>query len=124
MELSILVARILALIYLSAGIAVFCGRITFAKIIEDFKNSQGLTYISGFMALVLGVILVTYHNIWVKNWTVLITIVAWISLFKGIMLIIFPQSISSFKNVYKNNRLWGIVMVALGLLFSYFGFLA
>jgi uncharacterized membrane protein len=119
-----LVARILALIYLSAGIAVFCGRITFAKIIEDFKNSQGLTYISGFMTLVLGVILVTYHNIWVKNWTVLITIVAWISLFKGIMLIIFPQSISSFKNIYKNNRLWGIVMVALGILFSYFGFLA
>jgi uncharacterized membrane protein len=124
MELSILVARILALIYLSAGIAVFCGRITFTKIIEDFKNSQGLTYISGFMTLVLGMILVTYHNIWVKNWTVLITIVAWISLFKGIMLIIFPQSISSFKNIYKNNRLWGIIMVVLGILFSYFGFLA
>ncbi|MCF7877690.1 MAG: hypothetical protein K9L95_06260 [Candidatus Omnitrophica bacterium] len=123
MELSILVARILALIYLSAGISVFCGRITLTKIIEDFKNSPGLTYISGFLALALGMILVTYHNIWVKNWTVLITIVAWMSLLKGVMLIVFPQCISCFKNAYKNNRLWGVVMVALGVLFGYFGFL-
>ncbi len=122
MELSFLVAKILALTYVTAGIAALSGKITFSKIVEDFEKSQGLTFISGFITLIIGMLLVTYHNIWVKDWTVLITIIAWISLLKGIMLIIFPQSISSFKGWYKNTRIWGIFMIIVGLLFGYFGF--
>jgi predicted MFS family arabinose efflux permease len=122
MELSFLVAKMLAIVYISAGIAAVSGKITFSRIVEDFEKSQGLTFISGFMTLVMGMLLVHYHNIWVKDWTVLITIVAWMSLLKGIMLIVFPQSISSFKGLYKNTRMWGIFMIAIGLLFAYFGF--
>jgi predicted MFS family arabinose efflux permease len=123
MELSFLVAKMLAIVYISAGIAAVSGKITFSRIVEDFEKSQGLTFISGFMTLVMGMLLVHYHNIWVKDWTVLITIVAWMSLLKGIMLIVFPQSISSFKGLYKNTRMWGIFMIAIGLLFAYFGFI-
>jgi hypothetical protein len=124
MELSVLVAKILAIVYISAGIAAVSGKINFSKIVEDFEKSQGLTYISGFITLVIGMLLVQYHNIWVKNWTVLITIVAWMSLLKGVMLIVFPRFISFFKGWYKNTRIWGIFMIALGLLFGYFGFIA
>lgn len=122
MELSFLVAKILAILYISAGIAALSGRITFSKIAEDFEKSQGLTFISGFITLIIGMLLVTYHNIWVKNWTVLITIIAWVSLLKGVMLIAFPQSISSFKGWYKNTRIWGVFIIIVGLLFGYFGF--
>ena len=123
MELSFLVAKIIAILYISAGIAALSGKITFSKIVEDFEKSQGLTFISGFITLIIGMLLVTYHNIWVKNWTVLITIIGWVSLLKGVMLIAFPQSISSFKRWYKNTRIWGIFMIIVGLLFGYFGFL-
>jgi hypothetical protein len=123
MEVSILAAKILALTYISAGIAVLSDKITFVKIVEDYEKSKGLTFISGLMALIIGMLLVHYHNIWVRNWTLLITIIGWISLFKGIMLIVFPQSISYFKNWYKNNQVWGILMVAIGVIFGYFGFI-
>ncbi|MDD5258379.1 MAG: hypothetical protein PHD29_00205 [bacterium] len=123
MELSVLVAKILALVYLSAGIAALTGKISFDKIVADFEMSQGLTYVSGFMTLVLGMLLVHYHNIWTCGWTMLITIIGWIALFKGIMLIVFPQYISLFKSWYKNTRILGILMLALGLLFGYFGFI-
>jgi hypothetical protein len=119
MELSVLAAKILAIVYISAGIAVLGKRITFNKIIEDFKNSQALTFVSGFMTVVIGVLLVQYHNIWVKNWTVLITVIGWMSLVKGVMLIAFPQFVYSFKGLYRSHRLWGIFMVVLGLLFAY-----
>jgi len=124
MELSFLVAKMLAIVYISAGIAAVSGKITFSRIVEDFEKSQGLTFISGFMTLVIGMLLVHYHNIWVKDWTVLITIVAWMSLLKGIMLIVFPQFISYFKAMYKNTRVWGIFMIIIGLLFGYFGFIS
>jgi len=123
MELSVLVAKILALTYISAGIAALSGKITFSKIVEDFERSPGLTFVTGFITLIIGMLLIAYHNIWVKNWTVLITIIGWVSLLKGVVLIAFPQFISFFKNWYKNTRAWGIFMIAMGLLFGYFGFI-
>ncbi|MCR4336368.1 MAG: hypothetical protein NUV91_00980 [Candidatus Omnitrophica bacterium] len=123
MELSILVAKILTLTYISAGIAALRGKINFAQMIEEFEKSPALTFITGFIALVFGATLVQYHNIWTKDWIVLITIVGWISLLKGIILIAFPQSVSSFKSWYKNTRVWGIIMILFGALFAYFGFL-
>jgi uncharacterized membrane protein HdeD (DUF308 family) len=116
------VAKILALTYISAGIAALSGKLTFRKIIEDFEGSSGLTFVTGFITIVFGMLLVEYHNIWVKDWTVLITIIGWVSLLKGVMLIIFPQIISSYRNWYKNTRIWGIFMIVIGLLFGYFGF--
>ena len=124
MELSVLVAKIIALTYISAGIAALSGKLTFSKMIEDFERSPGLIYLAGLMALIVGMLLVQYHNMWVKNWTLLITLIGWASLLKGIMLIAFPQSISFFKNWYKNSRMWGIFMIVFGLLFGYFGWLS
>ena len=122
MDLSVVVARILALVYISAGISALRGRPTFSGMVEDFEKSPALTYVTGFMTLVLGTLLVSYHNVWVKDWTVLITIVGWMSLFKGVMLIAFPGYLSLFKTWYRNGRIWGGFMIALGLLFGYFGF--
>ncbi len=121
MGLSILVARILALTYISTGIAVLSGKINFGKVVESFEKSSGLTFISGFVTLIFGMVLVTYHNIWARSWITLITIIGWMSLLKGIMLIVYPQYISYFKGMYKNSRVLGIIMLILGLLFGYFG---
>ncbi|HXV28204.1 MAG TPA: hypothetical protein VD913_04485 [bacterium] len=123
MELSVLVAKILALVYVAAGISALRGKPTFREMIENFERSPALTYVSGFMTLVLGALLVAYHNIWVRNWTVLITIVGWLSLVKGVMLIAFPGYISFFKNWYQNTWVWGIFMIVIGLVFGYFGFI-
>ena len=122
MELSMLIAKILALYYISVGIALLNGKINPIKMIEDFEKSPALTFITGLFLLVMGVLLVEYHNIWVKNWTVLITIVGWAVVIKGILLITFPEFISHFKGWYKNVQSWGIFIIAIGLLFGYFGF--
>jgi len=122
MGLSILAAKILALTYISAGIGALTGKVTYAKYVEEFERSPALTYVTGFIALVFGAVLVHYHNFWTKDWTVLVTLVGWLSLVKGVLLIAFPQSISSFKGCYKNTRAWGVFMIAFGVLFGYFGF--
>ena len=123
MELSIVVARILALTYLAAGIAAFGGAVTFGKMIDDFERSPALTFVTGFLTLVLGTLLVTYHNVWVKNWTVLITIIGWMSVLKGVLLIAFPRYLGFCKGWYRHSRAWGCLMLAMGVLFGYFGFL-
>ena len=122
MELSILVARILAVTYIAAGIAAVRGKISFAKLVEDFERSPALTFVSGFLTLVIGMLLVHYHNRWEYDWTVLVTVIGWMSLFKGVMLIVFPQAMASFKGLYKNTRIWGVFMIVFGVFFGYLGF--
>ena len=124
MELSILIAKILGLTYIAAGVAAISGKIEYPKMVEDFENSPGLTYLAGFVALIFGVILTHHHNLWVKDWRFMITLVGWLSLIKGIVLIAFPQSLSHFKGWYKDARIWGIIMIILGAILGYFGFFA
>ncbi len=122
MGLSILVAKILALIYISVGLGVLSGKLSLKKIIEDFENSAGLTYLTGVVTIVFGVILIEYHNIWVRDWRVLITVIGWMALLKGMLLIAAPRFLTAFKNWYTNTTIWGIVVILIGLLFGFFGF--
>jgi len=123
MELSLLIAKIFSAVYIASGIAVLLGSVDLDKIVDEFEKSSALTFVSGCVGIILGVILINYHNIWVKNWTVLITILSWLMLIGGIIVVIFPKSIPYFKGWTKRDKLLGFFMVAFGLLMGYFGFL-
>lgn len=123
MVLSIFVAKVLSLVYLAAGVAALTGSLNFKKIADDFNKSSGLCFVSGFMTLFIGLALVEFHNFWVKDWTVMVTVIGWASLIKGIMLIVYPKYIANFKPIYKNTKSWGLLMIVLGLVLGYFGFL-
>jgi predicted MFS family arabinose efflux permease len=122
MELSLLIAKIIALIYISSGIAVLIGQINFNNIAADFKKSTALTFVCGSFGIIIGMVLVNYHNNWVKNWTILITIISWAFLIGSLLVVIFPKSLSYFSKYYKHSPVWGILMIYFGLLFGYFGF--
>ncbi|MBN2601704.1 MAG: hypothetical protein JXR87_06915, partial [Candidatus Marinimicrobia bacterium] len=68
-------------------------------------------------------ILVNYHNLWVRNWTVLVTLLAWIMLIGGILVVIFPKTLLNYKKLATGSRFWGIFMILFGFLFAYFGFI-
>lgn len=121
MVLSLLVAKITALVFLSAGLAALSGKMDFEKMVHDFERSPALCFITGFISIVIGMLLVGYHNFWVMNWTVLITIIGWAAVIKGIMFIAAPGSIASFKGMFKNTKAWGILLIIIGILFGYLG---
>ncbi len=122
MELSTLVAKVIAVIYISGGIAVLIGKINFNNIAEDFDKSPALTFAAGSLGIIIGMVLVEHHNNWVKNWTVLITIIGWAFLIGGLIVVVFPKSLSFFSKYYKHSFVWGLLMICFGLLFGYFGF--
>lgn len=124
MELSIVAARFIGLLYISVGLALFTRQIDGKELITSFKNSPGLSLIAGIIGLGIGVFLIYFHNIWVANWPVLITILGWIALIEGFVYIAFPKALFAMaKNIFVNEKIWGTICFALGLLFGYFGFL-
>lgn len=122
MEFAILVARVLAVIYLSVAVLAMRGKADYKKIIKSFENSPALTIMTGMAAILIGMIIIMKHNVWMMEWQVLITIVGWASLIKGILLIAYPEMMYGFKHTFKDTKKWSIVLVAIGLVFGYFGF--
>lgn len=124
MELSIFIARILGVIYLTVGIGLFLFRETYILAFRKILESPGYALLGGFMAIVGGMALVTYHNLWVNDWRVVITIIGWIALLKGAFLLMMPSYLSIFKGILQVQKGKGltIVIIGIGLVFAYLGF--
>lgn len=123
MELSRLVAQIIAVIYVSGGIAVLANKVNFNDIAEDFVKSPALTFSGGCLGMIIGTVLVHYHNNWVMNWTILITIISWLLLAGGLIVVLFPKSLLFAGKFYRQSPAWGIFMICFGLVFGYCGFI-
>ena len=127
MQLSKLIAKIASVIYLSASVGAFFGADYYRKIADDLFSNAGLTYLAGFITVIVGLLIVTHHNRWTKNWTVLITILGWLALVKGIFLITLPQFVQSLsQRMFTDfgSRVFPYASLCLGLLFAYFGFVS
>lgn len=81
----------------------------------------------GILTLVIGLSMVLSHNIWAKNWQVAITVLGWLSLIKGMVILFVPEIANKYlKKVQVANFLPYALMavVLIGLVLTYFGFTA
>jgi hypothetical protein len=127
METSILTARILGVIYLSFGLGVLLNWSNYKKVILDLLADTGYMVLAGMLAIGVGIAILSHHNFWSSDWTILITIVGWIGTIKGVSLLMFPSKMTMYAGLFSFDYFrWIIVLVTLvlGTLFTYFGFIA
>ena len=125
MELSILIARIISLLYLSVGVGAIVSMDYYRRLVNDLFDNAGLTYVTGFMTVVIGVLIVNYHNIWTWDWVVLITIIGWLALIKGVLILACPKVVLGYSRRLLDGRvliIFPYMAILMGLLFGYFGF--
>lgn len=126
MKTSIFIARIFGLCYLIIGAGFVFNRKVFKQIMDDFGKNAALVFCSGLFTLVVGVVIILIHNVWVANWTVIITIIGWLAFIKGVGMIVFPNTVSKFTQAYQKNE--GLLIVhsigalILGVVLTFFGF--
>lgn len=120
-----LIAKIIGLVYLSFGIGLTFNSNYYKKEIPKLLDNTAYLIFGGFMAIIFGVLIIESHNNWVKNWTVIITIIGWVALIKGIVLLAFPTFTSKYKSLFNSNNLYkilGPLVLIFGLIFTYLGF--
>ena len=126
MGTSLFIARIFGLCYLVVGIGFILNRKAFVKVMEDFCKNAALLYFGGMFALVIGVVMILTHNVWVRDWRVMITLIGWAGFIKGIWITVFPHTVAKFMEIYqKNERLLTVhawMAFVLGVVLTYFGF--
>ena len=127
MDLSTFLAQLFAVAYLSIGVGMLLDKAFYRHMLDEvYKDHLGM-YLGGILALVAGFSIVSTHNLWVKDWTVLVTIIGWLALVKGVGLLAFPTKfMHPWKHVMASKRLTTIsgIVIVLGLVFGYYGFVA
>lgn len=104
MNYSILIAQFVGPIYLAIGLGILLGNVNMKKLMDDFMKSDGLMYLGGLMAFAFGIAVLRVHNVWVQDWTVIITIFGWLSLIKGVTLVAFPNKMREFSKKLVTNQ--------------------
>lgn len=60
------------------------------QVIKDLEDQKFAIVIS-FIAIVIGLLNILFHNIWEADWRLIVTFIGWIALFIGLSLFIFPK---------------------------------
>ena len=124
MELSVFLAKVLGLYLVIVAPAALLNRRHFPRLIKEFSDSLAMVVFSGFVALVLGLLLVVSHNVWTTDWRVIITLLGWLTLIKGVVRFAFPHKVSRLWTAAASSW-WAVVLVAffiIGVYLTYKGF--
>ncbi|MBJ2172894.1 hypothetical protein JBL43_01510 [Aureibaculum sp. A20] len=68
------------------------------QIFEDLKDQKFLI-ITAFIAIIIGLLNILFHNIWEDSWTIVITLIGYISLLIGLSLFVFPDRTINWINI-------------------------
>lgn len=60
------------------------------QIFNDLKDEKFLI-LSSFIAIIIGLLNILFHDIWEPNWKLIITLIGWFSLCIGLSLFIIPK---------------------------------
>lgn len=90
MDLSIFLFRLFGFYLVITGLAYLFKQEFFKDSVENYYKSPGLILVSGVFTVIVGLILVLNYSVWEFSAKGVVTLLAWITLFKGIMRLFFP----------------------------------
>jgi len=126
MGASLFIAKMFGIAYIVISIGFLFNQKTFRQVIEDFCNSPAACFYGGLLALTVGLAIILTHNTWGKSWVVIITLIGWSGLIKGIWMIVFPDSVFKLMKAYLEKssliKFHGIFALVFGITLTYFGF--
>jgi hypothetical protein len=93
-------ARLMGPILLVIGIGMAFGLMMegagYSNVLKEFIANRALIFLTGVLALLAGVAIVNVHNMWVPDWRVIVTVLGWLLVLRGIMLLVFPLTVQVF----------------------------
>ena len=103
MEISIFFARLWGSFFIIFGLLSIITR-QLGKTIE-MTDDKAFVISTGYITLLMGLVTVILHNVWVASWEVVITILGWSTLIKGIMKIGWPEQIHKQAQRFKVKQM-------------------
>ena len=96
------------------------------QLFESAEDDKKL-FCWGIISFIIGLSMILSFNVWEQSWQVIITILGWLTLLKGLGLLFFPEMAKKYARKIANQNWLPIALVVIvfvGLIITYFGFTA
>ena len=118
------VATVIAWLLLLLGLSYVAQAGHWAELARDALRYPHHYFPMVLMILVLGLTVVTLHNVWVADWPLVITVVGWIMVLKSMIYLLLPQVMTVFASWSEASlslwiRIGGLLLTALGAVLVY-----
>ena len=127
MERSHFLAKLIGPVFIAGGLGMLFNSTIYRAMFERALHDHMLIYLSGVIALPVGLAIVATHNDWKWHWPLIITVIGWLAIIGGIVRMVAPQlieqiglSVLAYPSFFITD---GGIAVLLGVLLSYFGYL-
>ncbi|MBP7074692.1 MAG: hypothetical protein KBA81_04830 [Rhabdochlamydiaceae bacterium] len=109
------------LVILGLWMLLYCDQYT--KVLNGIKGSAGLFYMNSVFNLLIGFTVLSQYDLWGWNLLVLVTILGWVMVIRGIMGLFVPQLlIDIMMGKHGFSKVMGIIPLVWGVFLSYVGF--
>ena len=118
MQVANTLAVIMGASLLIVGITVFNKR-NFNAVMDEFAKNKGLSWVTGFMTFIMGSVVIALYNTWNWDWRIIVTLLGWLTVIKGAVIMVFPRSMAQLYTRVMSDRMLtasGIYALALGAL--------
>lgn len=123
MDTAIWLARIFGPFLLILGLWMLFYHHNVHKIMTSIKNTPAIFYCHGSINLLLGLFIINGYNHWDRSLLVLIPILGWLFLLRGLMILFFPQLlVKCTMRSHASIRLNAIFPLVFGALLCWIGF--
>ena len=126
MKTSRVVARLLGGMLFVSGAGILLNTVGYRATADEFLHGVGLIYMTGVMALLAGLAIVNLHNVWTRDWRLLVTLIGWFAVGDGLLRVTAPQFIAGFDAWYIAQPGFligsGFIVLALGVFLSFKGY--
>lgn len=102
MDTTIFFARLWGSFFMIFG-ALFIITGQLGKTIE-MTDDKAFVISTDYITMLMGLVTVILHNVWVASWPIVITIMGWSTLIKGVMKIGFPETIHKQAQRFKKKQ--------------------
>jgi hypothetical protein len=123
--LTLQLARVWGIVALVIALGALMTPNRMGAAMADFEKSPGLLFITAIFALGLGLIQVMFHNLWTDPTAIIVSLIGWLAIIKGIVLIAIPEPI---MKIAANSaaspstvRLYGVMILILAIVLLVLG---
>ena len=120
------IARLLGPTFIAVAIGIALNGPFYTALIAEATHSPTLIYISGLMALSIGLAVLNVHRSWGGGWRVIITIFGWLSILAGIIRLILPATTAALAiEIYANPIVLlvvALILLIVGAVLTFFGY--
>ena len=130
MNTSKYIARLMGPVLLIIGIGMVAGLFvegeSYSSLMKEFIGSRALVFITGVLALLAGLAIVNAHNLWVPDWRVVVTVLGWLFIVRGVTNLVVPALVQTMGDRIVASR-GGVIagaafMIVLGAILSIMGY--